>query len=52
MHLQYISDAELESGEEVQALSRYQIRLLAQTSTPAQRLQNIEGRRVVSPFFF
>ena len=38
---------ELESGEEVQALSRNQIRLLAQTSTPAQQLQNNEGRRVV-----
>ena len=31
----------------VTALSKYQIRVLAQTSTPAQQLQNIEGRRVV-----
>ena len=47
MHLQNISNAELESGEEVTALSKYQIRVLAQTSTPAKQLQNIEGRRVV-----
>ena len=47
LHLQNISNAELETGEDVTALSKYNLRMLAQTSTPAQQLQNIEGRRAV-----